>query len=85
MKNHLVMLAGCTGEGKIIEPSIQWNFEGAESPYFPVIVTEQQQEDDEKYFKKLNIPWMPEGVSSFQEGKRLDSEKWKYSKKYQAV
>ena len=35
---------------------------------------EQQQEDDEQIFKKLNIPWMPEGMSSFQEGKCIDSE-----------
>ena len=37
-------------------------------------MTEQQQEDGEKYFKKLNIPWMPEGVSSFQERKCIDSK-----------
>ena len=68
------MLESCTGKRKIAEPSIQCNFEGAKSPYFPITVTEKQQEDDEDIFKKLNIFWVSEGVSSFQEGKCLDSE-----------
>ena len=35
-------------------------------------MTEQQQENDEDIFKKLNIPWV--SVSSFQKGKCLDSK-----------
>ena len=70
MKHHSVMLATCTGEGKIAQPSIQCNFEGAESLDIPVTMTKQQREDDEETFKKLNVPWFPEGASSFQEGKR---------------
>ena len=73
-KYHSVMLESCTGKRKIAEPSIQCNFEGVESPDIPVTVTEQQQEDDEDIFKKLNIPWVSEGVPSLQEGKCLDSE-----------
>ena len=85
MKHQSVMLAACTGEGKITDPSIQCNFEGVESPYFHVTVIEQQQEDDEQFFKKLNIPWMPKGVSSFQERKCIDFENenlWKSVKQY---
>ena len=37
-------------------------------------MTEQQQEDDEEIFKKLKIPWMPEGLSSASKGKCIDSE-----------
>ena len=32
------------------------------------------EEDDEEIFKKLNVPWLSEGTSSFQEGKCIDSE-----------
>ena len=69
MKYHLVMLESCIGKGKITEPSIQCNFEGVESLDIPVTVTEQKKEDDEEIFKKLNVPWFPAGVSSFQERK----------------
>ena len=37
----------------------------------PITVTE----NDEEIFKKLNVPWFPEGTSSFQEGKFIDSKK----------
>ena len=75
MKHHSVMLAAWTCKGKFAEPSIQFNFEGAESSDILVTVTEQQKEDNEEMFKKLNVPWFPEGASSFQEGKVIDSEK----------
>ena len=68
------MLESCTRKGKIVEPSIQCNFECVEPPYIPIIVTEQQKEDDEEFFKNLNVPWLSEGTSSFQEGKCIDSE-----------
>ena len=42
MKHHSMMLEACTSEGKIADPSIQCNFEGAESPDFPVTMKEQQ-------------------------------------------
>ena len=69
------MLESCTGKGQIAEPSIQCNFEGVESPNVPV-VTEvfRYEEDDEEIFKKLNVPWLSEGTSSFQEGKCIDFE-----------
>ena len=75
MKHHSVMTTSCTGEEKIAEPSTQCNFEGVESLDIPVIVIEQQKEDDEEIFKKLNVHWFPEGASSFQKGKVIDSEK----------
>ena len=34
----------------------------------------KHEEDDEEIFKKLNVPWLSEGTSSFQEGKCIDSE-----------
>ena len=36
--------------------------------------TEHMKEDEEIY-KKLNIPWIPEGMQSISEGKCIDSEK----------
>ena len=64
----------CGDEENIPEPSIRYRFEGNESLGVPVIMTEQQQEDDEDIFKKLKIPWMPEGLSSTSEGKCIDFE-----------
>ena len=74
MKQQSVMTTLCANEEKIAEPSTQCNFEGNESPGVPVIMTEQHQEDDEEIFKKLKIPWRPEGLSSASEGKCIDSE-----------
>ena len=51
-----------------------FSYKGDNSKQVPVTVTEQHKEDDEKSFKKLNIPWFPEGASSFQEGKVVDLE-----------
>ena len=34
----------------------------------------KNEEDDEEVFKRLNVPWLLEGASSFQEGKCIDSE-----------
>ena len=75
MKHHSMMLESCTSKGKIADPLIQCNFEGAESLDIPVTTTERQKEDDEEIFKKLNVPWFPEGASSFKEGKFIDSKK----------
>ena len=52
-----------------------FSFKGDNSKQVPVTVTEQHKEDDEEIFKKFNIPWLPEGSSSFHEGKFIDSEK----------
>ena len=74
-KYNSVMLEACTVKGKIAKPSIQCNFEGVKSPDIPV-VTEvfKHEEDDEEIFKRLNVPSLSEGTSSFQEGKCIDSE-----------
>ena len=63
MKHHSVMLESCTGKEKIADPSIQCNFEGVESLDIPVTMIEQQKEDDEEIFNKLNDPWFLEGAS----------------------
>ena len=74
MKQQSMMTTLYADEEKIAEPSNQCNFEGNESPRVPVIMTEQQQEDDEEIFKKLKIPWLLGGLSSTSEGKCIDSE-----------
>ena len=53
MKQQSMMTALYADEETIAEPSTQCNFEGNESPGVPVIMTEQQQEDDVEIFKKL--------------------------------
>ena len=51
------------------------NTEGVGSPEIPVVSELfKHEEDDDAIFKKLNIPWLSEKASSFQEGKCIDSE-----------
>ena len=50
------------------------SFKGEKCQKVPIAVTKQHEEDDEAIFKKLNIPWLSEEASSFQEGKFIDSE-----------
>ena len=70
-----MLLESCTRKGKIVEPSIQCNFEGVKSPNVPVAIDVfKYEEDDEEIFKKFNVPSLPEGTSSFQEGKCIDSK-----------
>ena len=60
------MLESCTGKGKIAEPSIQCNFEDVKSPNVPPVTKVfKYEEDEEEMFKKLNVPWLSEGTSSF--------------------
>ena len=74
MKQQSMMTSLCVDEEKIVEPSTQCSFEGKESLGVPITMIEQQQENDEEIFKRLKIPWMPEGLSSTLEGKCIDSE-----------
>ena len=74
-KHHSVMLESCTGKEKIAVPSIQCNFEGVKSTDIPIVTKIfKHEEDDEEIFKRLNVPWLLEGTSLFQEGKCIDSE-----------
>ena len=66
MKQHSVMTSFCAEEEKIAETSSQCIFEVNESPGVPVTMIEKQEEDEE-IFKKLKIPWMPEGMPSASE------------------
>ena len=74
MKQQSVMTTLGADVEKIIEPSTQCNFRGDEYQGVLVTMTEKQQENDEEIFKKLKIPWMPEGLSSASEGKGIDSK-----------
>ena len=73
MKQHSVITSFCAEKEKVAEPSTQCNFEVNESPGAPIAMNEQQEEDEE-IFKKLKIPWMPEGMHPVSEGKCIDSE-----------
>ena len=48
-------------EREIIEEEVHCNVEAEEHPDIPVTFTELLKEDDEIY-KKLKIPWIPEGM-----------------------
>ena len=72
MKQHSVMTTFCAEEEQIAEPLAQCSFEVNESPRVPVTMTEKQEEDKE-IFKKLKIPWMPEGMPSTSKRQCIDS------------
>ena len=69
------MLESYTSKKKIAEQSMDCNTEGIGSLEI-LVVSEvlKHEEDDDAIFKKLNIPWLLEKASSFQEGKCIDSE-----------
>ena len=58
----------------VVNQSKETSIMGDRSQKVPVPVAEQHEENDEAIFKKLNIPWLYEEASSFQEGKFIDSE-----------
>ena len=69
------MLESSTGKKKIAKQSVDCNTEGVGSPEIPVVLEVfKHEEGDEVIFKKLNIPWLSEKDSSFQEGKCIDLE-----------
>ena len=49
-------------------------FSAEEQPEVPVTFTELMNEDEEIY-KKLKIPWIPEGMQTISRDKCIDSEK----------
>ena len=74
-KHHSVMLESSTSKNKMIEQSMDYNTEGVGSPEIPIVSEVfKYEEDDDAIFKKLNIPWLSEKASSFQEGKFIDLE-----------
>ena len=63
-----------TVKDTVKEKSKDFSVKEDKSKKVPVVETKQHEEDDEEIFRKLNIPWLSEEVSSFQEGKFIDSE-----------
>ena len=59
---------------EIVEEEVQCNIEAEEHSKISVTLTEHMKEDEE-IFKKLKIPWIPEGMQPIVEGKCNDSEK----------
>ena len=65
--------SSCMEKKEVIE-EVQCNVEAEEHPDIPVTFIELMKEDEEIY-KKLKIPWAPEGMQSILESKCIDSEK----------
>ena len=54
---------------------MECNTKGVGSPEIHVVSEVfKHEEEDDAIFKKMNIPWLSEKASSFQEGKCIDSE-----------
>ena len=63
-------------EKKEVIEEVQCNVESEERLEIPMTFTELMKEDEEIY-KKLKIPWAPEGMLPISESKCIDSEKEK--------
>ena len=61
-------------EKKEVIEEVQCNVEAEEHPEILVTFIELMKEDEEIY-KKLKIPWIPEGMQSISVGKCNDYEK----------
>ena len=53
--------SSCVEKGEIAEQSVQCSINVKEYSEIPMTLTEHMEEDEE-IFKKLKIPWMPEGI-----------------------
>ena len=65
--------SSCVEKGEVAEQSVQCSIKDKEYSKIPMTLTEHMEEDEE-IFKKLKIPWMPEGMHPVSEGKCIDSE-----------
>jgi len=65
--------SSCMEKKEVIE-EVQCNVEAEKHPKKPVTFTDLMKEDEEIY-KKLKIPWAPEGMLPISESKSIDSEK----------
>ena len=65
--------SSCVEKGEVAEQSVQCNIKSKEYSETPVTLT-QHMEEYEEIFKKLKIPWMPEGMHPVLEGRHIDSE-----------
>ena len=66
--------SSCMEKREVIEEEVQCSIEFEEHPEIHVTFIEHMKEDEE-IFKKLKIPWIPEGMQPIVEGKCIDSEK----------
>ena len=65
--------SSCIEKGEVAVKSVKCRIEAEEYSEIPMTLTEHMEEDEE-IFRKLKIPWIPEGVQSVLEGKYMDSE-----------
>ena len=65
--------SSCIEKGEVTEKSTQCSIKAKEYSKISVTLTEHMEEDEE-IFRKLKIPWMPEGMQPVLEGKCIDSE-----------
>ena len=63
----------CIEKGEVTEKSVKCSIEGEEYSEIPMTLIEHMEEDEE-IFRKLKIPWIPEGMHPVLEGKCIDSE-----------
>ena len=66
--------SSCLEKKEMVEEEVHCNAENEEHPKLPVTYIELMKGDEEIY-KKLKIPWTPEGMQTISRDKCIDSEK----------
>ena len=65
--------SSCIEKAEVAEKSLKCSIEAEQYSEIPMTLTEHMEEDEE-IFRKLKIPWIPEGMHPVSEGKCIDSE-----------
>ena len=73
-KEYSLILVSSPRKDKFVEKSKDSNIKRDRSPKVHVEVTDQDEEDDDLVFRKMNIPWLLEKSSIEKEGLSIDSE-----------
>ena len=73
-KEYSLILESSPGKDKVAEQSKDSSIRRDRSQKVPVEVADQDKEDDDLVFRKMNIPWLPDKDSTAKEGLSIDSE-----------
>ena len=65
--------SSCIEKGEVTEESVKCSIEAEDYLEIPMTLTEHMEEDEE-IFRKLKIPWIPEGMQPVLERKYMDSK-----------
>ena len=73
-KEYSLILESSPGKDKVAKQSKYSSIRRDRSQKVPVEVADQDEEDDDLVFRKMNIPWLSDKDSTTKEGLSIDSE-----------